>query len=237
MTARAAVIFGVGDPAGIGAATARRCAAGGLTVYAVGRHSDKLEKSLAQIQAYGARAKAITDEVGGVFEQVEQDQQTVAFVLHNVGRLSHAPFLQTSAADMESAWRGNCLSGFHVAQAAIRHMLPQQQGTLVFTGASASLRGGKDFAAFAAGKAGLRIYAQAMAREFGPKGIHVAHVIVDGLVAGQRGREAMPEAHAKLGADEALSPDSIAETYWQLHQQHRTTWTHELDLRPFSESW
>jgi len=148
-------------------------------------------------------------------------------------------FLSTTPEFVEQMWRVCCFGGFLVGQEAIRHMLPQQRGTLLFTGASASLRGRPQFGAFAAAKAGLRAHAQAMAREFGPKGIHVAHVVVDGVVAGDRAAKFGYGVGKALllskGEDGALQPEAIAEAYWQLHLQHRSAWTHELDLRPFKE--
>ncbi len=238
----AAVIFGVGAPEGIGAAVARKLSAEGMHAYVVGCHADKLQAVTDQIQADGGQATAVAadctqqQEVAAVFAKVSSDGRTARFVLHNVGTNVRAGFMDLTPDLMEAAWRTNCLSGFHVAKQAIPHMLPQG-GSLFFTGATASMRGGNGFAAFAAGKAGLRIYAQALAREFGPKGIHVAHVIVDGVVNGDRIRRFIPGLLDQLGEDGSLSPEAIADNYWQLHQQHRTTWTHEMDLRPCKENW
>jgi len=136
----------------------------------------------------------------------------------------------------ESTWRGSTYAGFLFAREVLPKLLAGAGGSLLFTGATASLRGRGPFVAFAAAKAGLRSLAQSIAREYGPKGIHVAHVVIDGGIDGERLRTAAPEFASHAGADGLLDPDAIAETYWQLHQQHRSAWTHELDLRPYKEA-
>jgi NAD(P)-dependent dehydrogenase (short-subunit alcohol dehydrogenase family) len=146
-----------------------------------------------------------------------------------------APFAETSAADFERVWRGSCLTGFLVGREAARRMLPRGRGTVIFTGASGSLRGRAGFAAFAAGKGGLRFMAQSMARELGPKGIHVATVLIDGAIDSKKMWRDHRERMEKLGPEGALHPDAIAETYWQIHRQPRSAWTHEVDLRPWLE--
>jgi len=135
----------------------------------------------------------------------------------------------------EKVWRLGCYAGFLVGREAARHMVPRGQGSIIFTGATASLRGAAQFAAFAAAKGGVRQVAQAMARELGPQGIHVASVIIDGMIDSPRVRERFPERAAQLPRDGMLKPDDIAETYWQLHQQPRDAWTFEVDLRPWAE--
>ena len=138
---------------------------------------------------------------------------------------------------LEDMWRVNALAGFYFAKAAIEAMLPRGRGALIFTGASASLRGRANFASFASAKAALRALAQSAAREFGPQGIHVAHVIVDGAIDGDRVNTFLPQLKAQRGEDGLLDPDAIAENYWQLYRQPRSAWTHELDLRPWVETW
>jgi NAD(P)-dependent dehydrogenase (short-subunit alcohol dehydrogenase family) len=135
----------------------------------------------------------------------------------------------------EELWRVGCFAGFLVGREAARRLAPLERGTVIFTGASASLRGKRGYAQFAAAKAGLRMVAQAMAREFGPQGIHVAHVIIDGGVDGEKLRSAAPDIAKIRGEDGLLTVDPIAEAYWQLHRQHSSAWAHEIDLRPYKE--
>ncbi|ORE86342.1 short-chain dehydrogenase/reductase SDR [Oceanococcus atlanticus] len=246
--APAALIFGVGASPGIGAALAQRAAQEGMVVYAAGRNPQKLEACVDEIRAAGHQAVALTVDVTqpkaiqAAFESVVRDGHRLDLVIHNVGTNRPTPFLEISPDGLEQRWKADCRSGFLVAQQAVACMLEyperdQGRGTILFTGASASLRGKAGFAAFAQAKAGLRMLSQALAREFGPQGIHVAHVIVDGAVDGHRLREHLSDAINAKGEDGCLNPQSIAETYWALHQQHRSVWTQELDLRPFKEAW
>jgi NAD(P)-dependent dehydrogenase (short-subunit alcohol dehydrogenase family) len=145
------------------------------------------------------------------------------------------PFAELTAEDFEKVWRQSCFAGFLVGREAARRMLPRKSGTVIFTGASASLRGRANFAAFTAAKGALRQMAQSMAKELGPQGIHVAHVVVDGAIDSERMRKMFPERLAQLGPDGALKPEAIAEAFWQLHAQPRSAWTHEIDLRPAAE--
>ena len=141
------------------------------------------------------------------------------------------------AAFLEGMWRVNALAGFFFAKAALEAMLPRQRGVLIFTGASASLRGRAKFGGFAQAKAALRALAQSAAREFGPQGIHVAHVVVDGAIDGDRINTFLPGLKAQRGPDGLLDPDAIAENFWQLYRQPRSAWTHEIDVRPWVEPW
>ncbi|MSR13629.1 MAG: SDR family NAD(P)-dependent oxidoreductase, partial [Gammaproteobacteria bacterium] len=145
-------------------------------------------------------------------------------------------FRSLSAAQFEDFWRVGCFAGFLVGREAAKRLMPLERGTILFTGASGSLRGKPRFAHFAAAKAGLRMVAQSMAQEFGPQGLHVAHIVIDGGVDGERLRSRIPEMVTRLGTDGLLNVDAIAENYWRLHQQHPSAWTHELDLRPFKEA-
>ncbi len=162
----------------------------------------------------------------------------------NAGNAVRGAALDLDAAEFEQTWRGGAFAGFLFAREAIQALLrndqdpdaPQGRGSLVVTGATASLRGGAKFAAFASSKAALRSLAQSLAREHGPQGIHVAHVVIDGGIDGERLRSAAPQRVGQAGADGLLDPEAIAETYWQLHRQHRSAWTFELDLRPFKET-
>jgi NAD(P)-dependent dehydrogenase (short-subunit alcohol dehydrogenase family) len=154
----------------------------------------------------------------------------------NAGNNRRIDFRALTAQDFEEFWRVGCFSGFLVGREAARRLVPLGRGTVIFTGASASLRGRPGFAHFSAAKAGLRMVAQSMAREYGPLGIHVAHVVVDGGIDGDRLRQAAPGLMAQRGEDGLLDIAAIAENYWYIHRQPRSAWTHEIDLRPFKES-
>lgn len=238
----AAVIFGVGPIEGVGGAVALRAADGGLKTYVAGRHPDKMAGVVAQIAADGGEAVAlpcdatVKAEVEAVFARVAADGCRPVFVVFNVGGNWPLSFMELTPEFLEGMWRQGPLAGMLVGQGAVKAM-GDQGGTLIFTGASASLRGRPMFAAFASAKAGLRAIAQAMAREFGPQGLHVAHVVIDGVVNGERIHRFMPGFVEARGADTCLDPAAIAETYWQLHLQPRSAWSHELELRPFVETW
>jgi NAD(P)-dependent dehydrogenase (short-subunit alcohol dehydrogenase family) len=236
---KVAWIAGVGAAAGLGAAVARRFAAAGLTVALTGRTGERVRAVAAQIVAAGGRAGAFPGDVSSVDEL-----RRVAVGLRPLGPLHVAVFnagnavrgtaLELTPEQFESAWRGSTYAGFLFAREALPSLLASG-GSLLFTGATASLRGRGAFVAFAAAKAGLRSLAQSIAREYGPRGVHVAHVVIDGGIDGERLRTSAPRT-AEAGADGLLDPEAIAETYWQLHQQHRSAWTQELDLRPYKES-
>ncbi|MGB1580432.1 MAG: SDR family NAD(P)-dependent oxidoreductase [Nevskiales bacterium] len=246
---RAAIVFGAGALPGIGAAVAQRAAQAGMPVYVAGRNAEKIEATAQAIRDAGGQATAITvnagqqDQVLAAFEHMDRDGFTPGLVVHNVGTNRPAKLLDIDPEKFEKSWRADCLSGFFIGQEAARRMQDNAEnaqgalGTIIFTGASASLRGNAGFANFACNKAGLRSIAQAMAREFGPKSIHVAHVVVDGVVDGERMRSAMPQWLEAKGKNGGLNPADVAETYWHIHQQHRTAWTHEIDVRPFKEAW
>ena len=177
----------------------------------------------------------VEQEVTDAFVRIEREHGPIEVAVFNAGAQHRKPLLEISADQFEKVWRLGCLGGFVFGREAIRHMLPRKRGTLLFTGATSALRGGAHFAAFAATKFGLRAVAQSMAREFGPQGIHVATVIVDGAID-------MPAIHARFGdrikdlpPDGLLNPDAIAETYFQLHQQQRSAWSLEADVRPYCE--
>lgn len=236
----AVLVVGVGASRGLGAAIARRFAAGGYPVAIAGRSEDKLAVTLAELKASGATAAAIVGDAAlaadaGRFVAAAGRLAPLAVAVHNAGGNRPAPFLQVTAEDYEQHWREHALGGFHLAQAAIPVLLARGGGSLIFTGASGSLRGSARFAPFAAAKAAVRNTAQSIAREFGPQGLHVGHVIVDGGIEGDRLLSRMPGLKSERGPDGLLDPDAIAEAYWTLHHQHRSAWTLELDVRPWSE--
>ena len=175
------------------------------------------------------------DQVAALFERVASAGSPLEVVVFNAGNNRRLDLLATSAREFESYWRVGCLGGFIVGREAAKRLVSQGHGSLLFTGASASLRGRPGYAHFAAAKAGLRVLAQAMAREFGPRGVHVGHVVIDGGIDGERLRSALPQLAAERGDDGLLQLEAIAEAYWQLHRQPRSAWTFELDLRPFKE--
>jgi NAD(P)-dependent dehydrogenase (short-subunit alcohol dehydrogenase family) len=231
MSDASAIIVGVGP--GLGAALARRFAKGGLKVAVAARRADRLGPLAAEIggRAYDCDAG---DEaaIEALFARAASDLGPPAAVVYNAGAFQRGAVIETAAAEFERCWRILCFGGFLVGRAAARAMLPAGQGTILFTGATASLRGGANFVNLAVGKFGLRALAQSLARELGPQGLHVAHVIIDGQIEDETREGRGPGTR---GSDALLHPDAIAETYWQLHAQPRSAWTQELDLRPWVE--
>jgi NAD(P)-dependent dehydrogenase (short-subunit alcohol dehydrogenase family) len=230
MTEPVAIVVGAGP--GLGAALARRFAEGGMAVAVVRRDADKLRDLATEIggRAYACDASEPAD-VNALFEDVARDLGTPSLVAYNAGAYRPGSILEIDPAAFERCWRIGCYGGFLVGQAAARRMVPVGAGTMLFTGATASLRGSAGFANLAVPKFGLRALAQSMARELGPKGVHVAHVIIDGQIAGERPGY-RPE---ERGAEAVLSPTAVAEAYYQLHLQPKSAWTQELDLRPWVE--
>lgn len=239
-----AVVIGVGASRGLGAALCRRFAREGFLVFIGGRTADKIDVVAANIQNEGGESRAFlidaTNEhdVARIFEAASTagpDYEQPSVVVFNAGNNRRIPFDNLTPTIFEEFWRVGCFAGFLVAQAAMRCFVPKNRGTIIFTGASASLRGRPDFAHFACAKAGLRMLCQSLARQYGPLGIHVAHVVVDGLIDGERISALLPDAKRDKGEDGLLDIDAVAETYWHIHMQSRTAWTHEIDLRPFKE--
>ena len=234
-------VIGAGDATG--SALARSFAKEGYTVCAARRNEAALKPLIDQITQEGWRAIAFgldarrEDPVTRFFDRVEQEVGPTEVVVFNVGGNVRFPILETTAQKYFKVWEMCAMAGFLVGREATRVMLTRGRGTLLFTGATASVRGAEGFAAFAGGKAALRALAQSMARELGPKGIHVAHVIIDGLIDTAFARENFAQRVAEVGPDGILNPDHIAEAYWWLHQQPRDAWTFELDLRPSVEQW
>ena len=243
MAKRSAVVLGVGPTRGLGAAIARRFAREGFRVTVMGRSAEKIEAALADLRASGAEAEAVigdvTDEtlVRKVVSEADRPDAPLEAAIFNAGGNWPRPFLDMDGEFLESMWRVNALAGFYFAKAALGVMLPRQRGVILFTGASGSLRGKAMFGGFAQAKAALRALAQSAAREFGPQGIHVAHVVIDGGIDGDRLNSFLPGMKEEKGPDGMLDPDGIAENYWTLFQQPRSAWTHELDVRPWVETW
>ena len=241
--AQAAIVIGVGASAGLGAALCRRFAREGLHVIAAARSTERVAALTGEIAASAGRATALrcdttqSAEVAALFEAAERASGAPpALVVYNAGDTRMSPLLEMSDAFFEETWRVGCYGGFLVGREAAKRMLPAGGGTLIFTGATASLRARPPFTAFASAKAALRSVAFGMAREFGAKGLHVAHTIIDGVIDGEMVNGRFPQLKERLGADGMLAPDAIAEAYWQLHRQARSAWTLELDLRPYKES-
>jgi len=234
-------VIGAGDATG--SAVAKRFAREGYTVCAARRTEAALMPLVNQISAAGGRALAFgldarrEDQVVNFFNRIEIEVGPIEVVVFNVGGNVRFPVLETTAQKYFKVWEMCALAGFLVGREAARVMLTRGRGTLLFTGATASFRGGAGFSAFAGGKAALRALAQSMARELGPKGLHIAHVVIDGLIDTAAIRANFPQRVAEAGVDGILQPDHIAEAYWWLHQQPRDTWTFELDLRPSVERW
>lgn len=241
--APAAVIIGAGDATG--GAIARAFAREGLVacVSRRPRNADALDGLVRSIREEGHQAHPFPcdardeDAMMAMFRQVEADVGPIEVMVFNIGANVNFPIVETSVRVYHKVWEMACLGGFIAGREAARHMTPRGRGTILFTGATASLRGGIGYAAFSGAKAALRMCAQSMARELGPIGIHVAHVVIDGAIDTDFIRERHPDFDAAKAADLVLSPDAIAGNYVMLHKQPRSAWTHELDLRPWGEKW
>jgi NAD(P)-dependent dehydrogenase (short-subunit alcohol dehydrogenase family) len=240
-----AIVIGVGAEVGLGGALCRRFAKEGYHVLVAGRTAEKIEKVARGIAAAGGSAEAVLadatreEDVVRLFDRAmapREGADALDLVVYNAGNNQRMDFRELPASVFEESWRVGCFGGFLVGREAARRLVPLGRGTVIFTGASASLRGRPGFAQFAAAKAGLRMIAQSMAREYGPAGLHVAHVVIDGGIDGERLRARWPEAVRERGEDGLLGIDAIAEAYWGIHRQGRSAWSQEIDLRPFRES-
>lgn len=242
-TRGACLVVGAGD--GLGAAIARAFAREGLAACVTRRprHFEKVEALARSIRDSGGAALAfgldarVEAEVAALVERIEREVGPLEVVVFNVGANVNFPVVETTTQVYSKVWEMACLAGFLAGREAARVMAPRGRGTILFTGATASLRGGAGFSAFAGAKHGLRALAQSLAREMGPKGVHVAHVVVDGMIDGDFIRSRVPDAEQRLARDEILKPDDIARNYVWLHGQPRSAWTFELDLRPWTEKW
>lgn len=236
------IVIGAGASKGVGGAAARRFAKEGYHVIAAGRTLEKVDAVAAEIMSAGGSAEGFQADV-----TIASDQDALfahaatkgplAAVIYNAGNNAIIPFEELEPELVEAFWRVGCFGAFLTAKRAIPVLKAQGTGSLFFTGASGSMRGKPNFAHFASMKAGLRMLAQSLAREFGPHGVHVAHFIIDGVIDGEMVRSRFGEYLDQLGDDGGLSPDAIADAYWHVHTQHRSAWTHEMDLRPFKETW
>ena len=238
---RAVLVVGAGDATG--GAIARRFAREGFVACVTRRSADKLEPLVAQIRDEGGEAHGFASDarkevdVETLVAHIEREIAPIEVAVFNIGANVRFSITETTERVYRKVWEMGALAGFLMGREVARAMLPRGRGTIVFTGATASVRGSAGFAAFAGAKHALRALAQSMARELGPKGIHVAHVVIDGAIDTRFIAENFPERYALKEQGGILSPDAIAESYWQLHRQERSAWTHELDLRPWMEPW
>lgn len=242
MAKGAALIIGAGDATG--SAVARAFAAEGLTACVNRRatNADKLEALAQSIRDDGLSARAYPgdareeDDMIAIVESIERDVGPLEVAVFNIGANVNFPITEMTARVYRKVWEMACFGGFLMGREVARVMTPRERGTIIFTGATASLRGGNGYSAFAGAKAALRMLAQSMARELGPKNIHVAHSIIDGPIDTDFIATRVPDIEGMRANDAVLRPDAIARAYVMLHKQHRSAWTHELDLRPWTES-
>ena len=238
---QAALIVGAGDATG--GAIAKRFAREGLIACVNRRSADKLAPLVDEIQASGGQARAFAvdarkeEDVVALVEQIEREVAPIEVMVFNIGANVPCSILDETARKYFKIWEMACFSGFLVGREVAKRMVARGRGTIIFTGATAGLRGSANFAAFAGAKHALRALAQSMARELGPRHVHVAHVVVDGAIDTAFIRDNFPERYATKEQDGILNPDHIADNYWHLHQQPRDAWTHEIDLRPWQERW
>ena len=241
MADTAALVVGAGDA--LGGAIAKRFAREGYAAVIIRRHAEELAPLAAAIREAGGEAHPFgvdarqEDQIVELFDRIEAEIAPLEVCVFNIGANVRFPIAETTSRVFLKVWEMACFSGFLTGREAAIRMTPRGRGTILFTGATASVRGSEGFAAFAAAKHGLRALAQSMARELGPKGIHVAHTIIDGAIDTQWIAENFPQRYALKDKDGILNPAHIADAYWTLHAQPRDAWTHELDLRPWMEAW
>ena len=238
---KAILVIGAGDATG--GAIAKRFAREGYIACVTRRSADKLSALVDEIRAEGGEAYGYgsdarkEEEMVALIEQIERDIAPIEVAVFNIGANVRFGITETTSRVYFKVWEMACFGGFLMGREVAKRMLPRQRGTILFTGATASLRGREGFSAFAGAKHALRALAQSMARELWPQGIHVAHPIVDGAIDTEFIRTNFPDRYATEAQDGIVSPDSIAELYWQIHQQPRNAWTHEMDIRPWMETW
>ena len=235
------LVIGAGDATG--GAIAKRFAREGYVACVTRRSADKLQPLVDEIRAGGGEAHGFAsdarkeEEVAALVEGIERDIGPIEAFVFNIGANVPCSILDETARKYFKIWEMACFSAFLTAQAVARRMVTRGRGTILFTGATAGLRGAAHFAAFAGAKHGVRALAQSMARELGPRNIHVAHVVVDGAIDTAFIRDSFPDLYARKEQDGILDPAHIADNYWFLHTQPRDAWTFELDLRPWMEKW
>jgi len=235
------LVIGAGDATG--GAIARRFAREGYVACVTRRSADKLQPLVDQIRAEGGEAHGFASDarqeeaVIELVETIERDIGPIEAFVFNIGANVPCSILEETARKYFKIWEMACFSGFLTGREVAKRMVKRQRGTILFTGATAGLRGASGFAAFAGAKHGIRALAQSMARELGPMGLHVAHVVVDGAIDTEFIRENFPQKYAQKDQDGILDPEHIADSYWYLHSQPRDAWTFELDLRPWIERW
>ena len=238
---KVALVIGAGDATG--GAIARRFAREGYLTCVTRRHAEQLEPLVRQIEEAGGEARAFgsdarkEEQVVELVETIERELGPIEVAVFNVGGNIQFSILEFTARKYYKVWEMGCFAGFLVGREVAKRMVPRGRGSILFTGATASMRGSSGFAGFAGAKFALRALSQSMARELGPLGIHVAHVVIDGAIDTKWTREMFADLVASRPADGILSPDDIAENYWMLHRQARSAWTQELDLRPWDEPW
>ncbi|MAJ61753.1 MAG: glucose 1-dehydrogenase [bacterium TMED88] len=240
---RVGLVVGVGPSQGLGAALARRFAREGLHVFLAGRTEARLFEMAEEIGRAGGGATAVpidttqSEDVVKLFERVDAEGGSLDLVAYNAGNAAVGSLVEMDEQFFEDVWRVVCLGGFLVGREASRRMVAQGCGSILFTGATASLRSRPPFAAFASAKAGLRALAAGLAREVGPQGVHVGHVVVDGMIDGDQLNQRFPQLRAQQGENGMLNIEAIAQTFWNLHAQPPSAWSFEIDLRPQGENW
>ena len=238
---KVALIIGAGDATG--GAIARRFAREGYVACVTRRNLEKLQPLLAEIRSEGGEAHGFAsdarreEQVAELVERIERDIGPIEVMVFNIGANVPCSILEETPRKYFKIWEMACFSGFLTSQAVAKRMVTRGRGSILFTGATAGLRGAAGFATFAGAKHGIRALAQSMARECGPLNIHVAHIVVDGAIDTAFIRDNWPETYALKDQDGILDPEHIADSYWFLHSQPRDAWTFELDLRPWIERW
>ena len=239
---KAALIIGAGE--GNGAAISKRFAREGYVACVVRRHLEPLQALVSEIEAAGGAARAFASDarkveaVVALIDQIEREVGPIEVLVFNAGANVPSSILDETAQKYFKVWEMACFAGFLNAREVAKRMVTRGRGTILFTGATASMRGGRNFAAFAGAKHALRALAQSMARELGPRGIHVGHIVIDGMVDTAFIRDNFPQVYAeRMPKEGIMQPEHIAENYWTMHSQPRDAWTFELDLRPYMETW
>jgi NAD(P)-dependent dehydrogenase (short-subunit alcohol dehydrogenase family) len=239
--AKVALVIGAGDATG--GAIARRFAREGFVACVTRRNADKLAPLVDRIESEGGKARAFgsdarkEEEMAALVATIEREIGPIEVAVFNIGANVRFPIRETTSRVYFKVWEMGCFAGFLMGREVAKVMVPRGRGTILYTGATASVRGSAGFSAFSGAKHALRALAQSMARELGPEGIHVAHVVIDGAIDTEFIRSNFPQRYALKERDGIVNPDAIAEAYWQLHLQQRSAWTHELDLRPWLEAW